>query len=135
MGYFDVLSSKMALVFKFRASMTSLWRHYDVIIGNMEGLVTLSFFEVERQNLVSWGILMRIFQKNYLFLKFKASMALLWRHNRCILERPCNLAIFEGRSSKFCKLYSIFFLTRTQPGTSIEISLCYFNNFNHPQRD
>ena len=28
-----------------------------------------------------------------------------------------------------------FFLTRTQSGTPIEISLCYFNNFNHPQRE
>ena len=27
MGYFDVLSSKMVLIFKFRASMLSLWRH------------------------------------------------------------------------------------------------------------
>ena len=35
MGYFDVISSKMALIFKF-------------IIGNMEGLVTLLFFKVER---------------------------------------------------------------------------------------
>ena len=28
-----------------------------------------------------------------------------------------------------------FFLTWTQSGTPVEISLCYFNNFNHPQRD
>ena len=27
MGYFDVPSSKMAIIFKFRASMTSLGRH------------------------------------------------------------------------------------------------------------
>ena len=27
MEYLDVLFSKMALVFKFRASVTSLWRH------------------------------------------------------------------------------------------------------------
>ena len=40
----------------------------------MEGLVTLLFFKVERQNFVNWGILMFIFQKNHLFLKFKASM-------------------------------------------------------------
>ena len=32
-------------------------------------------------------------------------------------------------------LYSIFFLTWTQSGTPIEISLCYFYNFNHPQKD
>ena len=43
MGYFDVLSSKMALIFKFRASMTSL------IIGNMECFVTLLFINVEGQ--------------------------------------------------------------------------------------
>ena len=33
MGYFDVLSSKMALVFKFKASI-----HYDVIIGKWKAL-------------------------------------------------------------------------------------------------
>ena len=59
MGYFDVPSSKMALVFKFRASMTS----YDVIIGNMESFVTLSFIKVEGQNLADWGILICAFQK------------------------------------------------------------------------
>ena len=32
-------------------------------------------------------------------------------------------------------VYSIFFLTWTQSGTPIEISLCYFNNYNHLQRD
>ena len=44
------------------------------------------------------------FSKNYLFSKFKVSMTSLRRHNRCILERPRNFAIFEGRSPKFCKL-------------------------------
>ena len=34
-----------------------------VIMGNMEGLVTLVFFKIESKNLVSWGILMQIFQK------------------------------------------------------------------------
>ena len=67
---------------------------YDVIIGNMEGLVTSLFFKVERQNLGNWGILV-FFLNNYLFSKF----------NRCILERPFNFAIFEERSPKFCKLY------------------------------
>ena len=38
-------------------------------------------------------------------------------------------------NSDFILKYSIFFLTSTQSGTPIEISLCYFNNFNHPQRD
>ena len=65
MGYFDVLSSRMALVFKFRASMT----YYDVIIGNMEGLVTLLFFTAERQNLVSWGIWMSTFLKKLSIFK------------------------------------------------------------------
>ena len=36
---------------------------YDVIMGNMEGLVTLLFFKIESSNLASWGILMQIFQK------------------------------------------------------------------------
>ena len=43
-------------------------RHYDVKIGNMEGLVTLLFFKVERQNLPSFSILMCIFQKPIYFL-------------------------------------------------------------------
>ena len=59
MGYFDVPSSKMVLVFKFRASMTS----NDVIIGNIESFVTLLFINVEGQNLADWGILMCTFQK------------------------------------------------------------------------
>ena len=63
MGYFDVPSSKMALVFKFRASMTS----YDVIIGNIESFVTLLFINVEGQNLADWGILMCTFQKLSIF--------------------------------------------------------------------
>ena len=63
MGYFDVLSSKMALIFKFRASTS----HYDVIIGNMEGFVTLLFIKVERQNLADWRILMCTFQKLSIF--------------------------------------------------------------------
>ena len=63
MGYFDVLSSKMALIYKFRAST----RHYDVMIGNMEGFVTLLFIKVERQNLADCGILMCIFQKTIYF--------------------------------------------------------------------
>ena len=29
----------------------------------------------------------------------------------------------------------VLFLTRTQSGTPVEISLCYFDNFNHPQGD
>ena len=30
-------------------------------------------------------------------------MTSLLRHNWCILERPCDFAIFDGRSPKFCK--------------------------------
>ena len=37
--------------------------HNDVIMGNMEGLVTLLFFKIKSLNLASWGILMQIFQK------------------------------------------------------------------------
>ena len=55
----------------------------------MEGFVTLLFIKVEGQNLADWGILVCIFQKTIYF------------HNRCILERPCNFAIFEERSPKF----------------------------------
>ena len=44
-----------------------LWRHYAVIIGNMEGFVTLLFINVEGQNLVNWGILMCMFQNTIYF--------------------------------------------------------------------
>ena len=54
MGYFDLFSSKILLVFKFKACR----RHNDVIMGNMEFLVTLVFFKIESKYLVSWGILM-----------------------------------------------------------------------------
>ena len=36
---------------------------YDVIMGNIEGLVTLLFFKIKSTNLASWGILMQIFPK------------------------------------------------------------------------
>ena len=63
MGYLDVLYTKLALVFKFRASMTSC----DVIIGNIESFVTLLFIKVEEQNLADWGILICTFQKTIYF--------------------------------------------------------------------
>ena len=44
-----------------------LSRHYDVIIGNMEGFVTLLFIKVEGQNLADWGILMCTFRKTIHF--------------------------------------------------------------------
>ena len=47
-GYFDLFSSKMVFIFKFKAC----------IMGNMGGLVTLVFFKIESKHLVSWGILM-----------------------------------------------------------------------------
>ena len=71
----------------------------------MEGFVTLLFIKVEGQNLAHLGYFDVHFSKNYLFLKLKASMTSLWRHNWCILERPCNFTIFDGRSPKFCMLY------------------------------
>ena len=43
MCYFDPLSSKMLFFFKFKACMS----HNDVIMGNMEGLVTLVFLKIE----------------------------------------------------------------------------------------
>ena len=39
----------------------------DVIIGNMEGFVTLLFINVEGQNLADRGILMCTFQKSIYF--------------------------------------------------------------------
>ena len=64
MGYLDMFSSKMLFNFKFKACMMS----YDIILGNMEGLVvTLLFFEIESTNLSSWGILPEIFQKGIYF--------------------------------------------------------------------
>ena len=76
----------------------------------MEGLVTLLFFNLERRNLINWSILMCIFQKLSI-LKIQGSMTSLRRHNGCIFERPCNFAIFDGKSPKFCKLYyfDVFF--------------------------
>ena len=69
----------------------------------MEDLVTLLFFKLEKQNLVSLGILICIFQKLSVF-KIQGFYDVIRRHNRCILERPCNFAIFKGRNPKFCKL-------------------------------
>ena len=40
---------------------------HDVIIGNMEGFVTLLFIKVEGPNLADWGILMCTFQKTIYF--------------------------------------------------------------------
>ena len=50
MGYFD-LFFKNGIRFQIQGL-------YDVIMGNMEGLVTLAFFKIESKNLISWGILM-----------------------------------------------------------------------------
>ena len=55
MGYFDLFFQKCYLF-----SNSEL---YDIIMGNMEGLVTLVFFKIKSTNLASWGILMQIFQK------------------------------------------------------------------------
>ena len=59
MGYFDLFFFKNVIYFQIQA----LWRHNDVIMGNMEGLVTSVFFKIKSTNLASWGILMQIFQK------------------------------------------------------------------------
>ena len=56
---FDLFVSKMLYIFKIKVCMTS----YDVIMGNMEALVTLVFFKIKSSNLASWGILKQIFQK------------------------------------------------------------------------
>ena len=51
-------------------------------------------------------------------------MTSLRRHNWCILERPCNFAIFDGRSPKFCMLYyfDVFFL---ENDIHFQIEDCY----------
>ena len=53
----------MCLVKKWHEFSNSglLSRCYDVIIGNMEGFVTLLFIKVEGQNLADWGTLMCTF--------------------------------------------------------------------------
>ena len=88
----------MLLIFKFKL----VWCHNDVIMRNMEGLVTLVFFKIKSTNLASWGILMQIFKKLYIS-KFKASVMSIWHHNR-YFSRPCNFAIFEDISSEFGRL-------------------------------
>ena len=42
-------------------------RHNDVIMGNMEGLVTLVFFKIESKNLISWEYFDAHFSKSYIF--------------------------------------------------------------------
>ena len=49
----------MLFIFKFKI----VSRHNDVVMGNMKGLVTWLFLKINGTNLVSWGILMQIFQK------------------------------------------------------------------------
>ena len=68
----------------------------------MEGLVTSVFFTIESKNLVSWGIMMQIFQE-VIYFQIQSFYDVSRRHNR-YFSRPCNFAIFEGRSSEFCKL-------------------------------
>ena len=79
-----------------------VYRHNDVIMGNMEGFVTLVFFKIESKNLVNWGILMQIFQK-VIYFQIQRFYDVSIRHNR-YFSRHCNFAIFEGRSSEFGKL-------------------------------
>ena len=64
MGYFDLFCQKC--YFQVQGL-------YDVIMGNIKGLVTLLFFKIISTNLASWGILMQIFPK-LILSKFKASM-------------------------------------------------------------
>ena len=70
MGYFDVPSSKMALIFKFRASMTSLCRH-NRKYGMLCNFVV---YQRRRAKFGRLGYFDVYFSKNYLFLKLKASM-------------------------------------------------------------
>ena len=64
-------------------------RHNDVIMGNMEGLVTLVFFKIESKSSVSWGILLQILKKLYTS-KFKPSMTSVRRQYDVII------GIFQG---------------------------------------
>ena len=73
MGYFDVPSSKMALIFKFRASMTSLRRHN----GKYGMLSSFVVYQRRRAKFGRLGYFEVYFSKNYLFLKLKASMTSL----------------------------------------------------------
>ena len=73
MGYFDVPSSKMALIFKFRAFMTSLCRH-NRKYGMLCNIVV---YQGRRAKFGILGYFDVYFSKNYLFLKLKASMTLL----------------------------------------------------------
>ena len=77
MGYFDVLSSKMALIFKFRASMTSLGSH-NRKYGRLCDFVV---YQARRAKFGRLGYFDVYFSKNCLFLKLKASMTSLWCHN------------------------------------------------------
>ena len=70
----------------------------------MECFVTLLFIKVEEQNLPDWCILMLTFQKLSIF-KIKGFYDVIMTSNWCILERPRNFDIFDGRSPKFCTLY------------------------------
>ena len=72
MGYFDVPSSKMALIFKFRASMTSLWRH-NRKYGRLCNFVVYHGIRAKFRRLGNFDV----YFKNYLFLKLKASMTSL----------------------------------------------------------
>ena len=56
MGYFDLFFFKNVIYFQIQGL-------YDVIMGNMEGLVTLIFFKIKSANLENWGILMQIYQE------------------------------------------------------------------------
>ena len=54
MSDFDLFSPKIYLF----SNSGLVRRQKHVIMGNMEGLVTLVFFKIENNNLVCWGILM-----------------------------------------------------------------------------
>ena len=71
-------------------------------MGNMEDLVTLVFFKIKSKNLVSWGILMQIFQ-NVIYFQIQSFYNVSMTSYR-YFSKPCNFAIFEGRSSEFGKL-------------------------------
>ena len=63
---------------------------YDVIMGNMEGFVTLLFFKIKSSNLASWGILMQIFQ-NVIYFQIESFYDVIV----CIFQGPVTLPFLK----------------------------------------
>ena len=66
----------------------------------MEGLVTLLFFKIERQNLVNWGISMCIFKKLSIF-KIQGFYDVIMTSYNVHFRTPCNFAILKEEAQNF----------------------------------